>query len=136
MTMLQAFGNWLEEAEVGTLGVDLFLGERPASPAVLVAVTQVGGEDADVYLPVLHPIFRCVVRAATSEEALESAEALRDRLHQRENFALAPGWWCYLALVLRPAQLCGRSTPEGELPAVLAEVEVRMSVRSDQSVLG
>ncbi len=131
MTMLQALGNWLEEAEVGTLGVDLFLGERPASPAALVAVTQVGGEDADVYLPVLHPIFRCVVRAAAGEEALEIAESLRERLHQRENFALSPGWWCYLALVLRPAQLCGRSTPEGELPAALAEVEVRMSVRAE-----
>lgn len=129
MTLLQAVGEWLQTQEVGILGGDLFLNERPSRPVSLTTVYLEGGHAPDVYRPVERPAVRCVVRADSAAEALEGAEALYDLLHARENFLLCDGWWCYLALAARRPALLAVSRPDGSGPGMLAECTFGLSVR-------
>ncbi len=127
--LLTAIGEWLQEQEVGTLGADLFLHERPSRPVALTTVYLEGGYAPDVYRPVEHPEVRCQMRADTAQEALERAESLYALLHRRENFPLGDGWWCYLALGRQVPALVGASRPEQAGPGALAECAFTLSVR-------
>jgi hypothetical protein len=129
MTLLQAIGEWFEELEVGVLGADLFLGERPSRPVAVTAVYLEGGPAADVYRPVERPVLRCLLRADTAPEALERAEALYDMLHGRENFPLGDDWWGYLAMAMRAPVLVGPSRPAQSDPGAMAECVFALTVR-------
>lgn len=129
MTLLEAIGTWFEEQEFGELGADLFLRERPSRPVALTVLSVDGGE-GETYRPVQQARLRCAVRADSAVEALERAEAIQDRLHQRENFPLGDGWWCYLALCRQTPALAGTSRPDGGGPGVMAECGFRLVVRA------
>ncbi len=124
MTLLEAVGAWFEAQELGELGVDLFLQDRPSRPVEVTTLYLEGGE-SDAYRPVRQARVRCAVRAESLLEAQERAEAIFDRLHQRENFPLGAGWWCYLAQ--------GRQTPapgKRTQPGALTECVFRLVVRA------
>jgi hypothetical protein len=128
MTLLEAVGAWFEEQELGELGADLFLYDRPSRPVALTALYLEDG-DAELYRPVRQARVRCAVRAETAQEALERAEAIFDRLHGRENFSLGEAWWCYLAAGRQAPVLTGRSQPEGGGPGMVAECGFGLVVR-------
>jgi len=129
MTILQAIGEWVQAQEMGVLGVDLFLFERPSRPVTQITLAIEDGGPFDPYRPIAKPLLRCLVRGETAEDALELAEALCDLLHGRENFELADGWWCYYAMTRGAARLLPQSHPDGGRPGVTAECRVLMSVR-------
>ena len=129
MTILEAIGGWFEEQELGTPGIDLFLQDRPSRPVALTALYLDGGM-VESYRPTRRVRLRCSVRAETAPEALDGAEAIFERLHQRENFPIGDGWWCYLALGRKAPMLARRSQPDGGGPGAVAECVVEMVVRA------
>jgi hypothetical protein len=132
MSLLQAIGAWFEAQELGELGADLFLHERPSRPVALTVLDLDEGGGVDLYRPLQRPVLRCVVREDTAEEALAKAEAVFDRLHGRENFPLGEGWWCYLAQGFRVPRLLPAALPNAAGPGALAECGFGLLVRRDQ----
>lgn len=124
MTLLHALGDWFDDLDLGTPGVDLFLGDRPARPVAAILLDIDSGYAPDVYRPEERPVLRCLVRAETAEEALERADALCDTLDGREQFPLGDRWWCYAVWLQHAPRLLTRTVDGAQ-----AECRFALSLR-------
>lgn len=78
----------LQGQGIGTLSIDLFIGNLPNEPDNAVVVIDTGSLEPDKYLPFSRTTFQILVRNKTYAQGRAKLEAIKLRLHQLANIVM------------------------------------------------
>lgn len=79
--MLEAIGKYLEEEDVGTVGVDIFLGLIPDQPDNCVVLFEYAGSPPDLHWPGEYPGLQVRVRSVSYPAGRAKIGEIVDLLH-------------------------------------------------------
>ncbi len=79
--MLEAIGGYLEEKDVGTVGVDIFLGLIPDQPDDCVVLFEYAGSPPDLHWPGEYPGLQVRVRSVSYSGGRAKIGEIVDLLH-------------------------------------------------------
>lgn len=79
--MLEAIGKYLEEEDVGTVGVDIFLGLIPDQPDDCVVLFEYAGSPPDLHWPGEYPGLQVRVRNTSYPAGRAKIGEIVDLLH-------------------------------------------------------
>ncbi len=78
---LKDIGQLLQSKGIGTLGVDIFLGQLPAKPDDIIAIFEYAGEPPDLHWQGEYPRVQVLVRNKSYEKGREKIEEVKNVLH-------------------------------------------------------
>lgn len=80
MTLEEDVAAYLQDLELGTLGLNMFLGQLPATPNTAMSIMPNGGA-VIIGDPVRHPSFQILVRDVNQKDVMVTARAVHQALH-------------------------------------------------------
>lgn len=79
--LIRDIAQILQSNGIGTLGVDIFLGQLPASPDNVVAIFEYAGEPPDLHANIEYPGLQVMVRNKRYDAGRQKIEQARNVLH-------------------------------------------------------
>ncbi|MGB9613900.1 MAG: minor capsid protein [Fervidobacterium sp.] len=79
--ILQEIGQFLQAKGIGTLGINIFLGQLPAKPDDIIAIFEYAGEPPDLHWQGEYPRVQVMVRNISYEKGREKIEEVKNILH-------------------------------------------------------
>lgn len=88
MSHVTDIADYLEDQNIGDVGVDIFEGDMPDTPDTMIGVFERPGAADDRYLPIANPGVQVISRSNSYDTALNNANAIGNLLHEKRNVEL------------------------------------------------
>lgn len=94
--LIEDIATILDDAGVGVLGTDMFIGSLPTTPNNAIVIVQTTGTEPDSELPLDNPTFQILIRNTTYTGGQEKLGDVKDALHQFSNQEIGDTYFYYI----------------------------------------
>lgn len=122
MDIAYELATYLDDANFGTLGTDIFVGQMPADTTGIY-VTRLGGSQ-DNYLPIERPVLIIYSLHTSSQTAIETLEDIKRYLH-RMHSTETDNAWVYSMLAIGDVEDVDRDLEYNKIYSLTIELIIR-----------